>query len=91
MPDKTVLYRNWKVVRFYRWKERLTLVQYFMLAGVAYLLTVAGLLAIVWWVVPHSWLPHPWVVWPIEAVPIALAMAAHQTWQRQRSATVRSR
>ena len=85
MPAKTVPYREWKVVRFYRWKERLTLVQYFVLAGLFNLLIFAVLLAIIWWLVPHSWLPHPMVMWPVVALLGALTMDVRQTWLRRQA------
>ena len=75
VPDNTVRYRDWKVVRLYRWQENLTLMQYAVLATAAYLVACAAVLAIAWWLVPHSWLPHPVALLPALVVAVAVTQA----------------
>jgi membrane protein implicated in regulation of membrane protease activity len=80
-----VPYREWKVVGLYRWQERLTLVQFLMLTGVAYLLIYGALLAAAWWLLPHSWPPQPVGMLPVLAVLIALTMASYGAWERRQT------
>ena len=74
-------YRAWKAVRLYRRPGRLTLVRFFLLTGVAYLLIYGALLAAARWLMPHPWLPQSVGMLPVLAVLIALTMAASVTWQ----------
>jgi hypothetical protein len=85
VPAKTVPYQEWKAVRFYRWKQRLTLVQFFVFVGLFNLLIFNVLLAVIWWLVPHSWLPHFLFIWPIVGILGPLTEVSRQTWQRRQT------
>lgn len=77
-------YHEWKIVRYHRWLERRTLTQYALLNGVYNSIAAAALIAVVWWLVPHSLLgPYP-LIYPLVAMPaLTVAMTAQQTWQRR--------
>jgi hypothetical protein len=63
-------YHDWKIVRYHRWLERRTLTQYALLLGVYVFVVTTVVMAVIWWLVPHSWLgPYP-LVYPLAALPI---------------------
>ncbi len=79
VADKPVPYRERKVVRLHRGQERLTLVRFFLHGGCVPA-DFSALLAVAWWLIPHSWLPQPVGILPVLAVLDALTMAAYGTW-----------
>jgi hypothetical protein len=79
-------YHDWKIVRYHRWLERRTLTQYALLLGVYVFVVTTVVMAVIWWLVPHSWLgPYP-LVYPLAALPgFTVLYTAQQTWQRQKA------
>jgi hypothetical protein len=70
----------WKVYRYHAWLGRRSLRQFaLVMAGINFAAMVI-VLAIAWQVVPHSWIPNPFIFAPSWTV----GMTAWQTRQRHK-------
>lgn len=79
-------YHAWKIVRFNRWLERRTLTQYALLVGVYTFVIATVVMAVIWWLVPHSWLGPLPLVYPLAVVPgFTVLYTARQTWDRRKA------
>jgi hypothetical protein len=82
VPTKTIPYREWKVVKYHRWLRGLTATQYFGVMVAQTLPIVAALVALLWWVVPRSWVPHSLPVWILVGLAVVLSGGVTGTLQR---------